>query len=191
MTPFSCCAAARCQTYNLTNSKTAATTTTTPGISLHRWPIASLFPEQASSWRRFVQAEPERNDWKPLNESRSSSSRLCSFHFDNSCFKNYIKFTLGFSKCLNLLPGAVPTIQCDRKPVPANNVIVIDVDTANDNVNDGDVGVDNGNGNGNAITSERHNYPISSRTTKATRSPKPFSMVRIYAYKKSKPKGQY
>ena len=85
----------------------AAQCSNTPaqGVSLHCWPTP-LQQEQADLWLHFVQAT--RDGWTP-----SESSRLCSAHFVDSCFTNYLKYTLGHSERLILRSDAVPTIYID------------------------------------------------------------------------------
>ena len=77
-------------------------------VSVHLWPSNKA---QADAWRRFVSTK--RSHWRP-----SPSSYLCSAHFDEDCFVNKMRFSMGHSKRLMLRPGAVPTIHARPSPRP-------------------------------------------------------------------------
>ncbi len=83
----------RCVAFNCNN-------TNGEGISLHAFPEDTHI---ASLWIRFVRTK--RAKW-----TKSDFSFLCSKHFTEDCFSNFLKVKMRHSKKLLLEPNAVPTI---------------------------------------------------------------------------------
>ena len=75
----------------------------TEGILVHQFPNKVKDGKRHRMWVRFVQRY--RPNWQP-----SSSSVLCSFHFEDSCFtaNKAIAEMLGMRR--KLQPDAIPTI---------------------------------------------------------------------------------
>lgn len=78
----------------------------TEGVSMHRFPSDNSI---RSKWTRFVQRH--RSQWKP-----SSTSVLCSAHFQLSDFEQRLDFKLDgaetFSTKRWLKKGAIPSVDC-------------------------------------------------------------------------------
>ena len=83
----------RCVVYGCSNQATQF-------IALHGFPKD---PSLLRLWEKFV------NRTRVWTKS-SSSSKICSAHFQQDDFENYIKVSLGGAKSLKLKAGAIPTI---------------------------------------------------------------------------------
>ena len=77
----------------------------TEGISMHAFPSAGN-PERERMRRRWtVFVKRHRPDFQP-----SSSSHLCSAHFEQSAFTTNLNISVDIGMKRRLKPGAVPTI---------------------------------------------------------------------------------
>ena len=73
------------------------------GVSFHKFPNKTLYPERFERWVHFVRRH--RKDWQP-----SKSSTLCSIHFPDACYNmnRDVARSLGLNPKLN--EDAFPTI---------------------------------------------------------------------------------
>ena len=86
----------------------------TEGISVHQFPNKAKDGKRHRMWVRFVQRY--RPNWQP-----SSSSVLCSFHFEDSCFTTNKAVAELLKMRRKLQPDAIPTINLTAMEEDSNN----------------------------------------------------------------------
>lgn len=78
-------------------------------ISVSKETSVFTFPTEKkykNLWINFVKTKRKWN--------YTENSVLCSKHFTEGCFDGYLKWKMGFKKCLNIRKDAIPTIHASE-----------------------------------------------------------------------------